>query len=177
MADRLAAEVPRLVSRAWLVVEHKPASVAFHYRAAPDIDAAGVLVRAAVDAIDPDEQLNRHPGRRVLELRPPGAPAKGEAFRSLLDEHAPRAALMLGDDVSDVPALLALREARAAGTLGGGLAIAVQARPDMLDSVMDAADLVLRSPDEAARFLSGLAGRLTPAKRRPHRAPGPHLAE
>ncbi len=164
MADRLAQEVPRRVGRDWLVVEHKPASVAFHFRAAPDVDAAGVLVRAAVDAIDPDRQLARFPGRRVLELRPKGAPAKGEAIRALLVEHAPAAALMLGDDLSDVPAFLALRGAREAGRLAG-IAIGVRAREEVPDTVVEAADVILGSPAEAARFLSGLAARLAPRPR------------
>ena len=161
MADRLAEEVPQRVRSDWLVVEHKPASVAFHFRAAPDIDAAGAEVRAAVDAIDPDEQLTRHAGRRVLELRPHDAPAKGEAIRGLVSEHAPAAALMLGDDVSDVPAFLALRAARATGQLAA-IAIAVRARDEVPDAVGEAADLILGSPAEAARFLSLLAARLAP---------------
>jgi trehalose 6-phosphate phosphatase len=156
MADRLAVQVPLRVADPWLVVEHKPASVAFHFRSAPDVDAAALRVRAAVDAIDPAETLARHVGRRVLELRPPGAPAKGEAFRGLVAQFRPRAALVLGDDVSDVPAFLALRQARDAGTLLG-LAIAVRARDEVPAAVVEAADLVLGSPAEAARFLTLLA--------------------
>lgn len=173
LADRLALEVPRLVGAAWLVVEHKPASVAFHFRAAPDLDAAAAQVRAAVDAIDPHEQLVRSAGKRVLELRPRDAPAKGDAFRSLLAEHRPRAALMLGDDVSDVPAFLALREARAAGSIAG-LAIGVRARDDVPAVVAAAVDLVLDSPAEVARYLSGLSARLAPGvARAPGRASAP----
>lgn len=171
MADRLAAEVPLHVGEPWLVVEHKPASVAFHFRAAPDVATAAVRVRATVDAIDPHQTLERHVGRRVLELRPPGAPAKGEAFRALVAEYQPRAVLMLGDDVSDVPAFLALRQARDAGMFLG-LAIGVRARDDVPDAVAGAADMVLGSPAEAARFLTGLAGIIAPPTLRGGRARG-----
>lgn len=155
LADRLAVEVPRGIPEPWLVVEHKPASVAFHFRAAPNVDEAGAAVRRAVDRLDPGGELVRFPGRRVLELRPPGAPAKGEAFRRLLDEYRPAAALMLGDDVSDAPAFAVLREARNAGQLDG-LAVGVQARDEVPPDVAAATDLVLASPAEAARFLAGL---------------------
>jgi trehalose 6-phosphate phosphatase len=155
LAGRLADEVPRVIGASWLVVERKPASVAFHFRGAPDIDAAAAMVRAAVDNLDPGAELVRFPGRRVLELRPPGAPAKGEAFRSLLEERRPAAALMLGDDTSDALAFAVLREARAARELQG-LAIGVQARDEVPADVSAATDLVLSSPVEAARFLAGL---------------------
>ncbi|MEO7118876.1 MAG: trehalose-phosphatase [Candidatus Limnocylindrales bacterium] len=155
-AERLAIEVPVLVPEPWLVVERKGSSVAFHYRGAPDVDAAGARVRAAVERLDPGHLLQRFPGRRVMELRPLGSPAKGDAMRRLLEEIAPRAAMVLGDDLSDAEAFVALREAREAGAVQG-LALAVQARSEVPVGVTDAADLVLASPTEAARFLSGVA--------------------
>ncbi len=161
-AERIATQLPRLIPEAWLVVERKAPAVSFHFRSAPDVDAAAVLVAEAVDRLDPERELVRFPGRRVLELRPPGVPAKGEAMESLLEEHQPAVALMLGDDVSDAEAFVALTSARAAGRLDG-LAIAVQARTETPPAVTAAADLVLASPAEAARFLSGLARRLTPS--------------
>jgi trehalose 6-phosphate phosphatase len=167
VAARLAAEVPQLVPEPWLVVEQKPGAVAFHFRAAPDVDSAAITVRRAVDGLDPSAELVRFPGRRVLELRPPGAPAKGEAFRSLIEEHRPAVALMLGDDVSDVPAFAVLREARAAGRLDG-LAIAVQARDEVPELVTNATDLALASPAEAAGFLAGLVRLVAADGRRSH---------
>ncbi len=85
-AERLADEVPRLVPEPWLIVERKPPAVAFHYRTAPELADAGARVSAAVDALDPDGILERFPGRRVLELRPFGAVAKGEALSALVEE-------------------------------------------------------------------------------------------
>lgn len=156
MADHLASAVPELVPEPWLVVERKLPAVAFHFRGAADVDVAGERVRAAVERLDPAELLVRFPGRRVLELRPPGAPAKGEGMRSLLAQHRPAAAFMLGDDRSDAEAFRVIRLARAAGETDG-LAIAVHARAEVPADVLDAADVVLASPGDAARFLSGLA--------------------
>lgn len=159
-AERLADEVPRLVDEPWLIVERKPPAVAFHYRAASDLVAASARLRAAVDRLDPDGVLERFPGRRVLELRPFGAVAKGEALTTLVEQIQPRAVILLGDDVSDAMAFRALRDLRSRGVTDG-VAVAVQARSEVPAEVLEAADIVLDSPAAATRFLSGLARRLT----------------
>ena len=158
-AERLADEVPRLIPEPWLIVERKPPAVAFHYRTAPELAEATVRVRAAVDALDPEGILERFPGRRVLELRPFGAVAKGEALTALVDELRPASVFMLGDDVSDAMAFRALRELRTKGVTDG-IAVAVQARVEVPLEVLAAADLVLSSPVDATRFLAAIARRL-----------------
>lgn len=158
-ARHLAREVPRLIPDAWLIVERKGPAVAFHFRAAPDLAAARQRVLAAVDAIDTGSRMVRFPGRRVIELRPPGAAAKGDALRSLVEEVRPAVTLMLGDDATDAQAFVALRELREAGRTGG-LAVAVHAHSDMPEAVAESADVALASPEETARFLAGLARRV-----------------
>jgi trehalose-phosphatase len=162
LAERLAEQVPELVGEPWLIVERKPPAVSFHYRQAPDLAEAAERVRAAVEQLEPDRVLERFPGRRVLELRPMGAVAKGEALRSLLDELQPRSVFLLGDDVSDALAFRVLAEAREAGETDG-ISVAVQARAEVPPQVVEAADLALGSPEAATRFLSGLARRLAQA--------------
>ena len=159
-AERVAEEMPRLVNEPWLIVEPKPPSVAIHWRQATDIDAAAAKVMAAVEELDPDHVLERFPGRRILELRPPGAVAKGEAFERMVDEWKPRSVFLLGDDVSDAMAFRSLRRLREAGVTDG-VAVAVQARAEVPTAVLEAADIVLASPVDATRFLSALARRLT----------------
>jgi trehalose-phosphatase len=159
-AERLADELPRLVDQPWLVVERKPPAVSFHYRQAADVAAAGERVRSAVDRLDPDGVLERFPGRRVLELRPPGAVAKGEALAALIDELRPRSVFMLGDDVSDALAFRELARARERGQTDG-ISVAVRARDEVPPEVLESADIVLDSPRAATRFLSAIARRLT----------------
>lgn len=180
-AERLADEVPRQVPDSWLVVERKPPAVAFHYRTAPDLVAAAARVRAAVDKLDPTGVLERFPGGRMLELRPFGAVAKDEALATLVDELRPRSVFLLGDDVSDALAFRTLRRLRSEGTTDG-IAVAVQARAEVPEEVLMAADCVLASPVDATRFLSALARRLkadlgtTPrarSSRHRHRRPSP----
>jgi trehalose 6-phosphate phosphatase len=92
-------------------LEDKGAIVAFHWRGAPDEDAA----RAAVDAIAERAQgagLRTHWGRKVLEVRPPVKMDKGAGIRNLL-EHAGQGietALYVGDDSTDLDAFRALEE-------------------------------------------------------------------
>lgn len=159
VAERLADEVPRVIGEPWLVVERKPPAVAFHYRTAPDLVAASARVRAAVDSLDPKRVLERFPGRRVLELRPFGAVAKGEALTALVDELRPASVFLLGDDVSDAMAFRALQELRSRHVTDG-VAVAIQARAEVPAEVLASADIVLASPTDATRFLSALYRRL-----------------
>ena len=162
LAARLADEVSGRIGEPWLIVERKPPTVAFHYRQAPDVAVAGNLVRQVVDELDPDGVLERFPGRRILELRPPGAIAKGEAFKALLHELKPASVVMLGDDVSDAQAFAVLRAEREA-CRADGVAVAIQARAEVPAEVVATADIVLGSPRDAARFLSALS-RATPGR-------------
>jgi len=159
-AERVGDELPGLIGEPWLIVERKPPSVALHWRQAPDIDAAAARVMAAVEVLDPDHVLERFPGRRVLELRPPGAVAKGEAFLRMVEEWKPRSVFLLGDDVSDAMAFSELRRLRAEGVTDG-VAVAVQARAEVPVQVLQSADIILASPIDATRFLSALYRRLT----------------
>ncbi len=156
MAARLMAALPARVGSDWLVVEQKGASVAFHFRGAPDVPAARILVRDVVESIDADGVLVRHQGTRVLELRPQKASSKGAAMAALIEERQPRSVINLGDDRNDALAFDIVREARERGRLDGR-AIAVAGHPDVTPDVASRADITLASPVHAARFLAGLA--------------------
>ena len=160
-AERVADEIEKRIREPWFVVERKPPSVALHWRAAPDIHVAADTVRRVVEELDPERVLERFPGRRILELRPPGAVAKGEAFERMVEEWRPASVFLLGDDVSDAMAFRSLRQLRAGGVTDG-VAVAVQARSEVPPEVVESADLVLSSPVDATRFLSALARRLAP---------------
>ncbi len=159
-AAALATRVPELLGRpAWLFVERKGPSVAFHVRQAPDPATARAQVQAAIETIDrdlPPHDLVHYRGRLVVDLRPRTAGGKREALELLLTELRPATVVAFGDDVSDADAFVALRAARAAGRTGG-LAVAVTGPHGMPDEVRSAADVHLGSPREAARALSALA--------------------
>jgi trehalose 6-phosphate phosphatase len=99
---RAAAPVRRFVARnEGLVFEDKGASVALHYRLAPQLEAAA---RAAVeDAIkSADGALELQLGKMVYELKPAGVD-KGSAIEQFMNEKPflGRVPVFLGDDVTD----------------------------------------------------------------------------
>ena len=85
-ADR--ADTPAL-QQLRLRREDKGAIVAFHWRGAPDENAAEVAV-AALELAALDAGLETHRGRKVLEIRPPVPIDKGRGIRSLLRERPRR---------------------------------------------------------------------------------------
>jgi trehalose 6-phosphate phosphatase len=155
-AERLAVAVPAAIGEPWLIVERKPPAVTFWFRTAPDLAVAARRVSAVVDGLDPAARFERFPGRRALELRPPGAMAKRDAFTTLLRDRRPALAVLVGDDRSDAEAFAVLRAAAIAGGVHG-LSVAVHTHPDVSPAVAAEADAMLGSPEETARFLSGLS--------------------
>ncbi|MEX2011951.1 MAG: trehalose-phosphatase [Chloroflexota bacterium] len=146
----------------WLFVERKGPSVAFHFRAAADIDAARLAVIEAIEAAERaigGTGLVVLEGRRIVELRPVGAGGKGEALARLIDTLRPGGVLVLGDDRSDAEAFEIVRRARERGELNG-LAVAVHASAETPREVAAAADVELSSTRDAARLLSVVAGAL-----------------
>jgi trehalose 6-phosphate phosphatase len=155
LAERLAEAVPRDVPERWLVVERKSAAVAFHFRTAPDVDEAGTRIRAAIDHHDPDRILERHLGRRAIELRPPSASTKAVAMTTIVDELRPGAVLILGDGLDDAAAFRALATVRERSGIEL-LRVAVAGQPDVTAHVAPHADWVLDSPREVGRLLAAL---------------------
>lgn len=150
----------RLGRPSWLFVEPKGPSVAFHFRQAPDADAAREAVLEAIEAAEEAggaAALARLEGRMVIELRPVGAGGKGAVVERLIDEERPGAALVLGDDRSDAEAFIAIGAARRAGRLRDALAVGVHAAEEVPPAVVEAADVVLDGPRDAARLLETLA--------------------
>jgi trehalose-phosphatase len=159
-ADVLATRVPELLGRpAWLFVERKGPSVAFHVRQAEDRAAARAAVEAAIAEVDrgsPAHDLAHYRGRLVVDLRPRTAGGKREAFEALLADRRPATVVAFGDDSSDADGFAVLRAARHAGALDG-LAVAVTGPHGMPDEVRATADALLDTPRDVARSLAALA--------------------
>jgi len=159
-AEMLATRVPEVLGNpAWLFVERKGPSVAFHVRQAEDRVAARAAVEAAIVQVDsgsPPHDLAHYRGRLVVDLRPRDAGGKREAFEALLAELRPATVVAFGDDSSDADGFKVLQAARAAGSLDG-LAVAVTGPHGMPDDVRAAADALLDAPRDVARALSALA--------------------
>jgi trehalose-phosphatase len=175
-ARRLAADVERrLADAAWLYVEPKGPSVAFHFRAADDLVAARARILAAIAeagaALPPalrGRRFRHLEGRRIVELRPEDAGEKGEAVARLLKRHGSTAALVIGDDRTDAEAFRRVTGERRAGRLAASLLLGVRGARETPPELLAAADVILPEPTASAIVLRALA-RTLEAEERPHR--------
>jgi trehalose 6-phosphate phosphatase len=104
-------------------IEDKGPIMTFHWRGAPDEEAArGRVEELAAEA--GEAGLWVHWGRKVLEIRPPVPVHKGQAVRELMIESA-RAALYAGDDMTDLDGFAALTELVAEGRLEHAVRVGV----------------------------------------------------
>jgi trehalose 6-phosphate phosphatase len=112
--------------------EDKQAIAAFHWRGAPNEEAAAAAVRE-IAAQAQQQGFVVHWGRKVLEVRPPVAFDKGIGVTALLegvdgdegDVQRLVAALYVGDDATDVDAFRALRTLEHDGVLRNAICAAV----------------------------------------------------
>jgi trehalose 6-phosphate phosphatase len=147
-ADAWRGALRQFAGSDWAWLEDKGLTVAFHWREAPDEDAAreeleGVAERARGFG------LETRWGRKVLELRPPVDADKGTAVRTLLGERGLRRALYAGDDTTDLDAFRGL----------DGLEVAVRVAvvsDEAPPGLREAADLVVGSPAELLELLRKL---------------------
>jgi trehalose 6-phosphate phosphatase len=165
VARRLGDEVERLLGgAAWLFVEPKGPSVAFHFRAADDVVAARARILAALDdagaalpAALRGPRFRYTEGRRIVELRPEDAGAKGEAVARLLERHGSTTALVIGDDRSDTEAFAVVTRERDAGRLAASLLLGVHGAGETPPELLAAANVILPEPAASAVVLRALA--------------------
>jgi trehalose 6-phosphate phosphatase len=106
-------------------IEDKGPIMSFHWRGAPDEEAAHALVRR-IGSEAASEGLWTHWGRKVLEIRPPVPIGKDRAVRELLERSSVAVALYAGDDVTDLDAFTALAELVDAGELEDAVTVGVR---------------------------------------------------
>jgi trehalose 6-phosphate phosphatase len=114
--DRLRAELPGLAGPEGADVEDKGLSLVVHTRRAPDPAGALARLRPALAELAAQTGLEDHPGRLVVELRPPGHDKGGALLR--LCEPAPSAVVFAGDDLGDLAAFDAVDALRRDGVPG-----------------------------------------------------------
>jgi trehalose 6-phosphate phosphatase len=153
--------------------EDKQTIAAFHWRGAPDEDAAAAAVRE-IAARAQHEGLAVHWGRKVLEVRPPVALDKAIGVTALLDGAPAKAhpggegpggtgadgiqfnsALYVGDDNTDLDAFRGLRALVAAGTLGRAVCVAVRS-DEAPAELVEQADLTIDGPGCVRELLEAL---------------------
>jgi trehalose 6-phosphate phosphatase len=139
-------------------LEDKGPIVAFHWRGAPNEEAA----RAAIDAIAERAQaagLRTHWGRKVLEVRPPIKIDKGAGVTRLLKEVGPdiQTALYIGDDTTDLDAFRALTGLVEEGRLVKAIRVGVESEEGPSEITAEA-DTIVDGPEGVRRLLTMLSG-------------------
>ena len=147
--DDAREALPAMVARVGATLEDKGHSLVVHTRTAP----RGALERLAgpVASLGERTGLEVHPGRMVLELRPPGFDKHGALMA--VATPAPSAVLFAGDDVGDGRAFDAVDELRAAGVPGLTVFSDSAEGPDEL---RERADLVVDGPAGVVALLQQL---------------------
>lgn len=145
------AALPALLARERAELEDKGLAVVVHTRRAPD--PAGALERLAgpVGEVAAAAGLEVHPGRFVLELRPPGYD-KRSALLSLC-EPLPSAVLFAGDDLGDLPAYDAVDELRGRGVPG---VLVCSGSAEGPPALRERADVVVDGPPGVVELLRTL---------------------
>jgi trehalose 6-phosphate phosphatase len=137
--------------------EDKEIIYGFHWRGAPDEDAAEVAVRALAARAEAAGFV-AHFGRKILEVRPPVAFNKGMGVdRLLADVDVLDVALYAGDDRTDIDAFDALRAAVADGRLRRAVCIGVRS-DETPPELEESADLLVDGPLGVRAALDVLAG-------------------
>jgi len=134
--------------------EDKDAIAAYHWRGAPDEEAAHAAVRELASRAE-RAGLHVHWGRKVLEVRPPVALDKGRGVQRLLRGRDLTAALYVGDDRTDLDAFRGLRDLVERGRLDVAVCVGVRSdeTPDELERE---ADLLVEGPAGVRDLLQAL---------------------
>ena len=136
-------------------VEDKGPIVGLHWRGVDDEQAAeGAVAELASEARE--RGLFTHPGRKVLELRPPVAIDKGIAVAGLVRRAGVRTALFAGDDRTDLDGFAALAELRDRGGLDAIVRVGVSS-PEGPPEVVETAEVVVAGTEELVDLLEILA--------------------
>jgi trehalose 6-phosphate phosphatase len=136
-------------------LEDKGPIVAFHWRGAPDEEAA----RAAIDAIAARAEssgLRTHWGRKVLEVRPPVRIDKGAGISAFLADVDVNVAMYVGDDATDLDAFHALVQLADEGRISRAIRVGVRSDEGPA-AITEEADLVVDGTGGVTELLAALA--------------------
>ena len=139
-----------------LILEDKGASFAIHYRSAPEPEKTRADVLAAIDRLA-GSRVRILMGKAVINVLPPVNLSKGTAVVSLANDHDLSAAILIGDDVTDIDSFRAARYLAAdPGFESISVAVMGAGAPQELE---EEADFTLSSVAEVEKFLAWLAAR------------------
>ncbi len=150
--DRVMADLSEIAARnGGLSIEQKPASIALHYRNAPEEDAQKALEAVMQGPASFEGVFTKH-GKKVVEL---GVIAtnKGTALETIRHRVGASAVTFFGDDKTDEDAFATLTGPDVAVKIGSGESLA----PYRVSGPGDVAQVLARLSELRARWLEGAA--------------------
>jgi trehalose 6-phosphate phosphatase len=170
--DEAAAGWQPAVAQAWaaaeaaavpgIELEDKQFGLTLHWRNAADPRRAGELATNLTERLAATAGLIARAGKSSVELVPPIGVDKGTVVRRWVETRDVKRVAFLGDDLSDVLAFVAIDRLVASSPETApvaGLKVAVTG-DEAPAELIERADLVLSTPEEAVLLLAGLAERL-----------------
>jgi trehalose 6-phosphate phosphatase len=148
--ERVEQRVISAVPSAFLQVERKAISTAFHYRKTPDLEGP---LRAALGDLPPGLRLRE--GRMVLEVLPDARGGKDRALEALARQLRVHSLLVMGDDDTDAAMFQAALRLAPGGV--HVLIAGVSSGDETPREIADLADVLLRSTDEVREALETVA--------------------
>lgn len=141
--------------------EDKEAIAAFHWRGAPDEQAASAAV-GEIAKLAEAEGFTVHWGRKVLEVRPPVTLDKSLGVNALLgglqgipEQRRVGAAVYVGDDTTDLDAFRGLRALVEVGALDSAICVGVRSE-ETPEELQRQADLMIDGTDGVRELLEAL---------------------
>jgi trehalose 6-phosphate phosphatase len=148
--EQVEARVISSVPSAYLHVERKAISTAFHYRQRPELEQP---LRSALNPLPAGLRLRE--GRMVLEVLPDARGGKDLALGALYRHYRAHSVLVMGDDLTDVGMFKAAAGFRADGT--DVLLAGVSGGAETPSEIAELSDLLLGSTTEALEALETVA--------------------
>lgn len=137
-------------------IEDKGLSVAVHVRTMGDSDEAFESMVQPLQQLAESAGLVAEPGRKVVELRPPGMD-KGRALRDLVRETRVTAVMFVGDDLGDLAAFDAVDQLREEGIHG----LLVCSGSAEVEALAARADIVVDGPSGVSALVADLVDALS----------------
>ncbi|MCC7364203.1 MAG: trehalose-phosphatase [Dehalococcoidia bacterium] len=148
--ERVEQRVISAVPSAFLHVERKAISTAFHFRLTPELEPQ---LRRALAELPTGLRLRE--GRMVLEVLPDAEGGKDRALRALAHQYKVHSLLAMGDDETDAAMFRAALELAPTGVhvLLAGVSGGAETPPELIEL----ADMMLRNTEEALEALETIA--------------------
>lgn len=163
IGSRLESVLGAVPTPPGVFLERKGLSATVHYRHASDPAVTRDAILRALEGASAHGVEVRE-GRMSVELRPVGLGDKGRAARTIVERHALRGVVVMGDDLTDLDMFRAVEELRAAGRVRAAIIAVGAGDGELPQAVREAADVTLHDPAEAALLLAALS---EPARRDP----------